>query len=138
MVVVVGVDEFGERIVQRAIEEARRRSAELHAVHVFHFPLAASAGFGGVPIDEGAIRDAQRKVVWEKMRPLLEASGVRHLLVDLEGYPPDTLVEYARNVEADLLVVGTRGRGDLASLILGSTSHRAIQLSPVDVLVVKG
>jgi nucleotide-binding universal stress UspA family protein len=49
----------------------------------------------------------------------------------------EALVQYADGVAASLLVVGTRGRGDFASLILGSTSHRAIQLSKCDVLVVK-
>jgi nucleotide-binding universal stress UspA family protein len=57
--------------------------------------------------------------------------------VDLDGYPPDTLSSYATEVEAELLVLGTRGRGELASLILGSTSHRALHLATCDVLVVK-
>lgn len=137
MIVVVGVDEFGERVLTKAIDEARRRQAELHVVHVFHLPITVAASLGAVPVDEVALRDAHRGALWEKMRPLLEASGIRYLMVDLEGYPPDTLVDYVRNVDAGLLVVGTRGRGELAAMILGSTSHRAIHLSPVDVLVVK-
>jgi nucleotide-binding universal stress UspA family protein len=40
-------------------------------------------------------------------------------------------------VNASVLVMGTRGRGEFASLILGSTSHRAIQLATCDVLIVK-
>jgi nucleotide-binding universal stress UspA family protein len=67
----------------------------------------------------------------------MSEAGVAIERVDLEGYPPDTLVAYADEVGASLLVVGTRGRGELASLILGSTSHRAIHLSRCDVLVVK-
>ena len=44
---------------------------------------------------------------------------------------------YAKDARASLLVVGTRGRGELGALILGSTSHRAIHLASCDVLVVK-
>jgi nucleotide-binding universal stress UspA family protein len=57
--------------------------------------------------------------------------------VDLDGYPPDALVGYAEEVAASLLVVGTRGRGEIAALFLGSTSHRAIHLAKCDVLVVR-
>ena len=80
---------------------------------------------------------AERKSVWEPLDEVLSESATTVSKVDLEGYPPDTLVRYAEDVGASLLVVGTRGRGEFASLILGSTSSRAIHLSPCDVLVVK-
>jgi nucleotide-binding universal stress UspA family protein len=67
----------------------------------------------------------------------MDQAGVPVERVDLDGYPPDTLVAYADDAAASLLVVGTRGRGELASLILGSTSHRALHLAKCDVLVVK-
>jgi nucleotide-binding universal stress UspA family protein len=58
--------------------------------------------------------------------------------VDLTGYPADALVEYAEGVGADMIVIGSRGRGELAALFLGSTSHRILHLAHCDVLVVKG
>jgi nucleotide-binding universal stress UspA family protein len=134
VVVVVGVDEspHAAMVVRRAIDEARRRNAELHAVYVFHPPVLPYMGF---TVDMAV---GQRKAVWERIRRELAVSGVDHREIDLEGYPPDVLVGYAKNISAELLVVGTRGRGDFASLVLGSTSHRAIHLSDCDVLVVKG
>jgi nucleotide-binding universal stress UspA family protein len=80
---------------------------------------------------------AQRSSVWAGVQDALDQANISVERVDLEGYPPDSLVRYATDVGASLLVLGTRGRGDLASLILGSTSHRAIHLSACDVLVVK-
>jgi nucleotide-binding universal stress UspA family protein len=90
-----------------------------------------------VPIDMGEMAESERKAVWSQLEPALSGAGVPVTRVDLEGYPPDVLVAYATDVDASVLAVGTRGRGDLASLILGSTSHRAIQLATCDVLVVK-
>lgn len=136
MVVVVGVDdsEHAITVLRRAVEEARRRGAALHVVHVFHAPVIP---YLGAPVDIPAIAEAERTEVWRKVEPHIANVGVEVERVDLEGYPPDTLVDYVKNVGAGLLVVGTRGRGELTSLILGSTSHRAIHLAPCDVLVVK-
>jgi nucleotide-binding universal stress UspA family protein len=74
--------------------------------------------------------------MWEQLEPSLAAIDVPSKRIDLEGYPPDLLPDYAHKVGADLVVVGTRGRGNFASLILGSTSHRTIQVAGCDVLVV--
>lgn len=136
MVVVVGVDSSDHSIavVQKAVEEARRRDAALHVVHVFHPPVIP---YLGAPVDLRVMAEAEREAVWNHVSPHLARLDIEVEQVDLEGYPPDTLVDYVQNVGADLLVVGSRGRGELAALILGSTSHRAVHLAPCDVLVVK-
>ena len=135
MSVVVGVDESESAItvLNKAAEEARRRGTLLHVVHVARVPIIWS----DVPVDPRSIMQAQREAVWGKVGSAVEALDVTVDRVDLEGYPPDELVEYASEVGASLLVVGTRGRGGLASLVLGSTSHRAIHEAQCDVLVVK-
>ncbi|MGD2059308.1 MAG: universal stress protein [Acidimicrobiia bacterium] len=135
MIVIAGVDDspVSGQVIEKAIEQARWRDAELHVVHVMHIPLV----YTEVAIDWAEVAEAQRTAVWDRLEPSLATADVPVVRVDLDGYPPDTLVDYAREQGASLLVVGTRGRGDLASLILGSTSHRAIHLSDCDILVVK-
>jgi nucleotide-binding universal stress UspA family protein len=135
MTVIAGVDDspVSVQVVTKAIEQARWRGTDLHVVHVMHIPLV----YTEVAIDWAEVADAQRTAVWDSLEPVLSNVDIQVERVDLEGYPPDTLVDYANEREASLLVVGTRGRGDLASLILGSTSHRAIHLADCDILVVK-
>lgn len=135
MIVVAGVDgsPVAERVVEVAAEQARWRHAGLHVVHASYVPVV----YADVPIDLGEFTESERRAVWSMVRPLTDALDVEVELVDLDGYPPDALVSHANDVGASLLVVGTRGRGEFASLILGSTAHRAIQLAHCDVLVAK-
>jgi nucleotide-binding universal stress UspA family protein len=88
-------------------------------------------------MDIAAIEAAERKAVWGSLDPILSEAEIPVKAVDLSGYPPDVLVDYATQNHANLLVIGTRGRGEFASLVLGSTSHRALHIAKCDVLVVK-
>lgn len=54
-----------------------------------------------------------------------------------EGNPAEAILEAAKRVDADLIVLGTRGLSDLKGLLLGSVSHKVIQLSSCSCLVVK-
>ena len=140
MIVVVGVDDTDRSLIaaRKALRLASMLDGEVHAVFVAHVPAAMLAVLAGVPTAASDFTDAQRKSVWEKVGPLLDAAPVAVRRVDLEGYPADALVEYARDAGAGLIVVGSRGRGDLASLVLGSTSHRVVNQAPCDVLIAKG
>ncbi len=136
MPIVVGVDEtpVSERVLRKAIDEAKLRDDLLHVVHVYHPPLMYFATTLTEPVD---FATHHREKVWERLTPLLEMSHIDWERVDLDGYPGDVLVDYASNVKASLIVIGTRGRGDLSSLLLGSTSHRVAHVAACDVLIVK-
>ena len=53
------------------------------------------------------------------------------------GYAAREIVSDAAGLDADVIVMGTRGRGDLAGLVLGSTAHKVIHLADRPVLVVR-
>jgi nucleotide-binding universal stress UspA family protein len=52
------------------------------------------------------------------------------------GDPAETLIEYARREQIDILVTGRRGHGRLAGLLLGSVSLKLATLAPCSVLIV--
>jgi nucleotide-binding universal stress UspA family protein len=111
---------------------------DLHVVHVSHIPSSLLGALSQVPADLSTVVQSQREMVWKVVDPLIADASVEVHKVDLDGYPADALVEYAKKVDTDVIVVGSRGRGELAALVLGSTSHRVVHLSSCDVLVVKG
>jgi len=143
MEIVVGVDgsPVAVSVLQAAIEEAKLRQAKLHVVHVVYVPVTWVDGMTFMPgnVIEGAYETAEaiKKSIWERVTATIEGTDQEWVQVDRSGYPPDEVVEYAKSVDADLIVVGSRGFGDFKSLLLGSTSHRVSHLSPCDVLIVK-
>lgn len=124
------------QVVDRAIAYARRWEASLQAIHVFQPPLTTYALEPTFAFEMDDLEAAERQGAWEAVTPRLDESGVGWIRVDRTGHPVSEIVAYAWEADSDLVVVGTRGRGELASLVLGSISHGVIQQAPCDVLVV--
>jgi nucleotide-binding universal stress UspA family protein len=55
----------------------------------------------------------------------------------LEGLPGQIIVEFVKESDADLIVMGSRGLSGLKELFLGSVSHYVVQKAPCPVLIVK-
>lgn len=124
-------------VLERAIGQARQSHATLHVIHVFHPPAVYYSMAGAYEIDDARMEEAEAEAVWGQATPVLDGAGVEWVRMDMRGYPAGSIVEYADEVDADLIVIGNRGRGDFVSLALGSTSHGVIHDARCDVLVVK-
>ena len=134
--VVVGVDGSEQSInaARLAAEEARLRGVELHVVHCVDIqPAILHLPEGTTSSKEVARRrhDAVHGAIGEAL------SDVSYERVGREGYPADELTDYIEEVGADLLVLGSRGRGRVAGAVLGSTSLRCLEQAKVPVLIVK-
>jgi nucleotide-binding universal stress UspA family protein len=133
MKVVAAVDGSGHTtsVVKAATEFAA--GGEIHFLYVsgsFIYPYMVPAG---PPVDFGEIRKSQTEAVWKIVGRLPENS----ITVTLEGEPASTIVDYAKNVDADLIAIGSRGRNALASLLLGSVSHGVVHAADRNVLIVR-
>ena len=124
-------------VLARAIDQAKQSGTTLHVVHVFQPPTVVYGMAGAYVFDERALAESEQEAVWASVGPQLDESGLEWVRAELSGYPPAMIAGYAKDVDAQLIVVGTRGRGEFRSLVLGSTSHGVIHESPCDVLVVK-
>jgi nucleotide-binding universal stress UspA family protein len=135
--IVVGVDgSCGSREALRfAVEEARLRNAALRVVTAWHVrPIAYSGGFP-VAVDSREYEKSAEAVGVEALAALREETvGVDVVRLAKEGPAAQVLLQEARG--ADLLVVGSRGHGGFASLLLGSVSQQVAHHASCPVVIV--
>ena len=70
----------------------------------------------------------------------LAVAGVNahsHVGTTIFGYAARSIVDDAVEHDVDVIVMGSRGRGDLAGLVLGSTAHNVIHLTDRPILIVR-
>lgn len=139
-VIVVGVDnsDGAAQALRFAVEEAKLRKATLRVVHAWQFGyvgLAGLAGFSpaGAELDELVdMAESALDAILQEFAP--DADGVLVERRVVEGPPATVLVDESR--ETDLLIVGSRGHGGFAGLLLGSVSHQCAHHAACPVVIV--
>jgi nucleotide-binding universal stress UspA family protein len=144
--IVVGVDgsKPSHEALRWAADEARLRDATVVAVHVWSFVPPTPIGEPGmIPMPAGdyagqldaerAAAEAELEAALADALPAEPSVAIESKLV--EGDAAEGLVEAAE--DADLLVVGSRGRSGIASVLLGSVSRHVVSHAPCPVVVVK-
>ena len=134
--IVVGVDgsQGSEDALMWAVEEALRSGAELVLVHGWVYPYLGARTGRTEPRDEMRL-DAMRTLEASAQRVHEVAPTVHCHSIISEDSPAKALIDAA--ADADLLVVGSRGHGGFAALVLGSVSRTVLQHSPRPVVVVR-
>ena len=143
--IMVAID--GSSIAMRALEEAmdlaKSQAAELMPVYVIEYPhtYVSDLGYDPLPVTEALINEGRR--ILEKAQCLLKSRHIvsQSLLVDnrptLDSIA-EQLQKAADEYGADLVVLGTHGRGGFKRLLLGSVAEAFVRLSSRPVLLVPG
>ena len=84
-----------------------------------------------------ALRDEARRDV-EAARERLQGPGRAVTAAIVESRAATVIVDEARSLPADLVVIGSRGHGTIASMVLGSVSAEVVDHAPAPVLVARG
>ncbi|MEU5690843.1 universal stress protein [Actinosynnema sp. NPDC020468] len=135
--VVVGVDgsPLSEAAIAYAFEAASTRRAPLVAVTAWT-DLVLDAPLSATLVDRAAVEDEERRSLAERLAGWQEKfPDVAVDRVVVRDSPSRALLTAA--ADARLVVVGSRGRGGFAGLLLGSTSHALLHHSPCPVAVVR-
>lgn len=138
--VVVGVDgSSGSSTALRwAMTYAAQVGGTVEAIGTWQLPMGAGSAYEWIASESdgdsyAALTD---KVLTDTVAEVTQSLGTA-LVVDtrtVQGQAAEVLLRAAR--DAQMLVVGSRGHGTMAGLILGSTSQRCVQHAPCPVVVV--
>ena len=101
-------------------------------------PVNPAAGVP-LPDDFGQVREELSRQYRERLEQVHRTvpDDVESTALLLKGRPADAIVRQVRAGGYDLVVMGSRGRGEVRALVLGSTSHGVLNDSPVPVLIIR-
>ncbi|HEU4947207.1 MAG TPA: universal stress protein, partial [Kribbella sp.] len=137
--VVVGVDgsKTSIKAVEFAFDQAEAHGAKVLAVHAWTSPVSTyEDGQGALLFDKDEVEAAARLVVAESLAgAMIDHPDVEHEVKLVSGQAARALLLAAES--ADLLVVGSRGRGGFTGLLLGSVSQSVLHHAHCPVAIVR-
>jgi universal stress protein A len=84
------------------------------------------------------VSDPQREVMEEMLREVRpSSSGVPYAHRYLTGVPADAIVDCAKELNADYIVMGTHGRTGISRVLMGSVAEAVVRAAPCPVITVK-
>jgi nucleotide-binding universal stress UspA family protein len=126
--------EVSERVLAAARDLALLSKGEVWVLHLQEREIIPRMGLVPAESDDEA-EAAVTSAVGELTAAGVTAHGV--IRETVFGHAAREIMDDAREHEADVIIMGSRGRGDLAGLVLGSTTHKVIHLADRPVLVVR-
>jgi nucleotide-binding universal stress UspA family protein len=134
--VLVALDEsaYSQTALPTAIEVAKKFGADLFVVHVAEHDRGRAAVYS---IESPA---EATKLVADAVKTAREAgiAATGEVFDVAAGHVAKAIIETEVANEVDLIVMGSRGLSDVQGLLLGSVTHKVIQLAQVPVLVARG
>ncbi len=139
--IIVGVDgsDSSRTALRWAADTAAARGVGLRAIAAWQYPAQAATPAGPAKLTEPDQMDQQacddlREIVREE----LGASADRVEIEAGRGPASMVLLGAVARTDADMLVVGARGLGGFAGLLLGSVSQQCVEYSPCPIVVMRG
>ncbi len=127
--------EHAMRAAKVAADLARCMKAELRIL-VVYAPIPPYLGEPNLQQAINARLNEAQAILQKAVETVGETPGEIHTEL-IEGDAAETIIEVAKTRNSDLIVMGSRGLGRLAGLLLGSTSQKVLSHAPCPVLIVR-
>ncbi len=120
------------------IQLGHQFGARLHVLHVADVIATSAAQFypaGPTEPEAKAIELATSQL--REVLAATTAGPATRIEVRVSGSPAQEIVDYAKHIHADLIIVGTHGRTGVPRLVMGSVAEHVVRAAPCPVLVVR-
>lgn len=137
VLVPVDFSEHSSAALELAIELARAAGGTIHLLHAYELPLGTIPPYG-ISVPESLlaqVRDAAARRLEKAAHKVAAAGGSCETHV-VHGAATEVVLDAARELGANLVVMGTRGLTGLKHVLLGSVAERTLRQAPCPVLVV--
>ena len=139
IVAAVDFSDISGEVLETARNMARLYHARLHVIHAVGDPFRSMLAVESTGLDLPAVVRQWTEAAQKQLAILAEAHPIEPALLTtavLSGPPAQAIVKYAEEQQADLIVIGSHGRGAVSRLLLGSVAERVLHLAGRPVLVV--
>ncbi|WP_332634019.1 universal stress protein [Halalkalibacter flavus] len=134
MIVALDGSEQSIRAAEKAIDLAKISGAYTYVVYVVDGTTSKAdvlQTWNSLGIAE------KRKQKFKIVEANAKKEGIDYEVRILRGEPASTLVDFSVEVDADLIVIGSRGLNQFQQMILGSVSHKVVKRAACPVLIIK-
>lgn len=128
------------RAVKRAIELVEQSTTKANSITLISVHDDAGIRHAKAFVGNSAVTDYLRELSDKELKPAmkaLNASGLKHDMAILIGNVSREILSFADKGKYDMIVLGSKGRGAVADLLLGSVAQRVLAHATQPVLLVK-
>lgn len=143
ILVPVDFSEFAQKAVRYGLEIARDRKSKVFFLHVINQRIIDGVQELSIKGYKGDFVKVIRQMLSDREKDLDQfvppdwRQDVETEFVINKGKPADEIIKTAKELNIDLIVVGTQGRSALASALIGSVARNIVNHAPCPVLVVR-
>lgn len=138
ILVPIDFSDFNQTVIARAIDHAKLVNGEIYLIHVATLDIGvivSETGFTYLPeLEQTALNEEAEQM--SKLQSEIEARGIKCETIVKQGIPADIIVQEAKDLNVDLIVIGSLGHNALYNMFIGSVASDVIKHSSVPLLVI--
>lgn len=138
IIVPVDLGDFSQRIINYAADFVGDQNIKLHLIHIIPLDVSYVIGDMGMQYIQSAedTAIASDKAKLRAMTGKLDEKGIVYSIKVEQGIPADIIIEQAEKHNAEMIIMGSHGRGLLYETFVGSVTKDVLQETDIPVLII--
>ena len=138
ILVPIDFSDFNQMVISKAIDHAKLINGEIYLIHVATLDIGvivSETGFTYLPeLEQTALNEEAEQM--GKLKTEIEGKGIKCETIVKQGIPADIIVQEAKDLAVDLIVIGSLGHNSLYNMFIGSVASDVIKHSSIPLLVI--